>query len=733
MKKLLFLIILNSTFYILNSFCFSQQNKLDSLLTLLKKDKEDTSKVNHLNALSRLFMYQNPDTAITLANQALGIITPVSSPEFSSTKDGAVENKVNAIRANTLGNLGSYYYLKTDYINALDFYLKALKIDETLNNNKGIAKHLGNIGNVYVGQGNYTKALDNYLKALKIDDGLDNKNGIATHLCNIGSIYCKQGDYPKALDYYFKAQKMFEVIGFKNDIASILGNIGSVYGYQGNYTKALDYYFKTLKITQELGNKTSTAAFLGNIGAIYSTQGDYPKAIDYYFQALEIDNELGFKEGMAVHLCNIGSLYTVTGKFKEAEQYLNKAIDIDNSIGTLDYLRQTEELLSILYDTTGRTKEAFFHYKKAIALKDTLFSQESKKQLIRKEMNYEFDKKEAATKAENEKQQAVATAEKHKQQFVLILVSFVLVLVFIFAAFVFRSLRITRKQKNIIEVQKNEVLQQKEMVEKQKEIVEKQKEEIVESITYAQCIQQRILLEESAMRHYLPNSFIYYQPKDIVSSNFYWFTKIDDIIILAAIDCTGHGVPGAFMSIIGNTLLNEIVNKNHKTLPSEILRLLNLGVYDALHQKKDEDFLVDGMVIALCSIDYKNNILQFAGAQNPLYVVSDNTMEVIQADIHEIGGDGRITKIIAPIKKGYTNNVIPIKKDMSIYLFSDGYVEQFGGDGGEKYGTPKFKELLLSNHHLTMQKQKEVIVSAHADWKGLTDQVDDILVMGVKL
>jgi len=488
----------------------------------------------------------------------------------------------------------------------------------------------------------------------------------------------------------------------------------------------LYYDFEALKMAVESGNQKHIAVLLGNIGNVYMDQGDYIEALKYDFKALKMEEALGNKNGIAIDLGNIGLLYTKIGKFKDAEQYQKRAYAINDSIGALDYLMQTEEHLSQLYDTMGRHKDALIHYKKAVALKDTLFSQENKKQLVRKEMNYEFDKKEAATKAGHDKEMAVAAAEKKKQQFILILVTCFLLLVFLFAGFVFRSLTITRKQKNIIEVQKNEVLQQKE-------IVEKQKEKIVDSITYAQRIQQSILMEESEIQNYLRECFIYFQPKDIVSGDFYWCSEIDGKIIMAAVDCTGHGVPGAFMSMIGNTLLNQIVNENRITKPSEILRLLNLGVYEALHQKKEDALSEDGMDIALCCIDYKNNEIQFAGAQNPLYVISDGLIEVIKAEIHGIGGGGMIAKIRDPVKKEFTNHVIPMKRDMSIYLFSDGYSDQFGGNERKKFGTQRFKELLLSIQHLNMQKQKELIAIAHEAWKGSTPQIDDILAIGIRI
>jgi len=296
-----------------------------------------------------------------------------------------------------------------------------------------------------------------------------------------------------------------------------------------------------------------------------------------------------------------------------------------------------------------------------------------------------------------------------------------------------------RSEKEKVELANTIIRSEKEKVElanieisEQKKIVEKQKEKIIDSITYAQRIQQSILMEEAEVQNYLPNSFIYFQPKDIVSGDFYWCSKLNDKIIIAAVDCTGHGVPGAFMSMIGNTLLNQIVNEKHITKPSEILELLNLGVYEALHQKKDGALSDDGMDIALCTIDYKNNEVHFSG-QNPLYVVSDGQIEVIEGDVNGIGGGGMIAKLHDPLKKVFTNHVIPIKDGMSIYLSTDGYLDQFGGSDRKKFGIKKFKDLLLSSQHLSMKKQKELIALAHTEWKRNTVQIDDVLIIGIRV
>ena len=265
MKNKFLFIILNASF-IFHSFCFSQNRTIDSLLTLLKTDKADTNKVKHLNELGWALMYQNPDTSIILGNQALAIITPIPSLEFSMNKEVEGSEGIRSLLATTLGNQGVYYYFKADYLRALDYYLKELKIEEELKNKKGILRCLGNIGIVYCIKGDYPKALDYLFKTLSIAEELGDKNLIAPQLCNIGNIYTQQNDYPKALNYFFKAIKMAEKLGDKNGIAIQLGNIGNIYTRQGDYPKALDCFFKALKIAEKLGDKSGIARYLGNIG-----------------------------------------------------------------------------------------------------------------------------------------------------------------------------------------------------------------------------------------------------------------------------------------------------------------------------------------------------------------------------------------------------------------------------------------------------------------------------------
>src|SRR3989344_72568 len=433
----------------------AQQNKIDSLLLLLNEAKDDTSKVHYLNAVGWEFKYSKPDTAIILSSEALSIAEKISTSSNEAIADAGKKGI-----ATSFNNLGSYYRLGGDYSKALDHFLKALKIDETLNWRKGIATRLGNIGSVYYEQGNYSKALEYYLKALKIDEELKDKKGLTLRLGLIGSIHLSQENYPKALDYYFKALKIAEENGDKSLISIWLGNIGLANFSLGNYSEALDYYFRALKIEEEQGSKNGIARNLGNIGGCYHRQAELlghnshkgdslsNKALDYYFKALKIVEELGHKNSIAIWLGDIGSLYSQMGRFKEAEKYLLSSVALSDSIGALNELMLFEEFLSHLYDTTDRHELALIHYKKAMSLKDSIFSEEKNKELTRKEMNYEFEKKETLAKAEQDKKDAVT-------KIIIYSISGGLFLVLILAVFIFRGYKQKQKANSIITEQKH--------------------------------------------------------------------------------------------------------------------------------------------------------------------------------------------------------------------------------------------------------------------------------------
>ncbi len=723
MKKKLFLLILSISLFAVSNIAQNADN--DSLLNLIRQDKQDTLKAKHLIAYARNMAYINPDTAIILCKEALQLVTPVTSPEFSNVKAGTEVYAIELIRLKAIGSLGNCYFMKSDFFKALECYTQALKIAEKLNHKKSIAAYSGNLGNVYSLQGNYPKALDYLSKALKINEELNDQGGVATTLLNIGSIYLYLEDYEKSLQYDLKALKLSEKTDNNKIKETVLGNIGIIYRHQGKYEDAMKYNTMAFDVAKADGNKSGMGSQLGSIGEIYTATKDYTNALKYHFKSLALAEEVGDKNEIALNLGFIGELYMLTGDFKKAEDYLKRSHELYKVIGVLDNLAEVQSSLSHLYDTTGRYKEALTHYKEAVRIKNQIYNEKNEKKMVQKEMTLEFEKREALTKSVHEKQLAIAEAEKKRQWIVFWCIIVVLAVSVGFAAVVLRSLRITRKQKEIIEAQKN-------VVQKQKEIVEKQNEKILDSITYAQSIQQSILIEEDDIRRFLPDSFVFYKPKDIVSGDFYWFSKLDDKIIVAAVDCTGHGVPGAFMSMIGNTLLHQVVNENRVTSVSEILRQLNIGIYNALRQGTNRALSKDGMDIALCCIDFKTKELHFSGAQQPLYIVKDNELIVVNGDRNSVGGGYRMMNS-DPMKTNYASHTFSLTDNMTIYLSTDGYLDQFGGEHRKKMGFQEFKNLLLNNRHLSMQEQKHALAAAHDSWKGNNAQIDDILVMGIKI
>jgi len=276
-----------------------------------------------------------------------------------------------------------------------------------------------------------------------------------------------------------------------------------------------------------------------------------------------------------------------------------------------------------------------------------------------------------------------------------------------------------------------------EKVKERTKTIEEQKNKITDSITYARKIQESILPSDKTVKSHFPESFVLYLPKDIVSGDFYWVASpaTDDKgnpnekIFIAAADCTGHGVPGAFMSMIGKTILSEIVTGKKILNPCDILQELNRSIIESLNQDNDkEDIQSDGMDITICQVDYAKKLVTIGCANHVVFVVSNDTIEVIEGDMFSIGGLFTILQ-----KPKFSNHEITIDRDMSIYIFSDGYQDQFGGDKNQKFMMNNFKELIFSLRNLPMEEQKQALLKEHLAWRGNTRQIDDVLVIGIKI
>jgi serine phosphatase RsbU (regulator of sigma subunit)/TPR repeat protein len=772
------ILIISSLIYSLPR-CYSQSQKIDSLVQVIKSlntngtnEETNIEKINALNELAAEYRFSNPDTVLIMTEESI----------FLSRK---IKNKIGLSKA--LHIKGGALMDKGNYRESLVNYFEALKLLEEAINETDLGKKspknqlksdwgvvLGNIGIAYHNLADYPNTLKYYFKALKIDEELSKSSnkliaqsgiqGVARHLGNIGLVYYDQGNYHKALDYYSRAVKLNSdllnqaakqgsaerIRSHKNLIATWVGNIGLVYLDQSvpnntqviskviksqNLDTAFNFIFKALELDEELGNKFGIARHLGNIGWAYCIQADLlsddrsiakslTQALEYYFKALELDKELGNKSGISRHLANIGSSYIKTKNYSEAEKFLNQAIGIAYEINELNLIKDHEYNLSILYDLTGRQQLALEHYRKFIAAKDSIASDENAKKQVEQEMQYEFDKKEAVAKAQREKKDLIAfeELEKQKMQRNGFIIGFILMLSL--SGVSYYSYQNKKKANTVIS-------KQKEQVEKQKHLVEEKQKEILDSINYAKRIQEAILPSRDSFIQNLKNSFVLYKPKDVVSGDFYWLEKFEGKVLFAAADCTGHGVPGAMVSVICSNALSKSLLEEHITNPGKILDRTRELVIERFVKSGEE--VKDGMDISLVSLDYKEQnlpgeqkaTLQWSGANNPLWIVSEGRLIEMKPDKQPIGNYAEA--------KAFTTHSIELQAGDNIYIFTDGFVDQFGGEKGKKFKTANFKNLLLSVQKETMEKQKEILYEAIEKWRGALEQVDDICIIGVQI
>jgi len=666
------------------------------------------------------------------------------NPTIDSLKTLLALEKVDTSKVNLMNKIGIELKSTGEYEDALKIAEQAKILAEKTGFKKGIANSLNNIGVIYFEQGNYPEALKNHFAGLKIREEIGDKKGIATSLNNIGNVYNYQGNYLEALQNHLASLKIKEEIGDKKGISKSLNNIGIIYEIQGNYSEALKKHLASLKINEEIGDKRGIAMSLNNIGNVYYNQGNYPEVLENYLASLKIMEEIGDQFGIAISLNNIGKTYIATGKTTEGKEFLKRSLQLSKEIRVLENIKNSYGNLALADSALGNYKSAYENYKMYILYRDSLINEENSKKTVQQQMQFEFDKKEALTKADQEKKDAIATEEKEKQSLMLSSVMAGLILVVSFSGFIYNRFRVTKKQKNIIEKQKEEVDKQRELAEsrkliaeEQKHIIEEKQKEILDSIHYAKRIQHAMLTSESYFDEYLKAEyFIFYQPKDIVSGDFYWAVSHHNKFYIVTADCTGHGVPGAFMSLLNISFLNEnviergiedpalILNEQRK----EIIKALNPKGLSAEAEAKAETSVGvnDGMDCVLTTFDIENNRLQFAAANNPLWLIRENQLIEFKPDKMPVGKYDEKAN-------DFNSQSIELKKGDIIYTFTDGYADQFGGEKGKKFKYSKLKELLLSINHKTMSEQKEILNETFETWKGNLEQIDDVCVIGVRV
>ncbi len=566
------------------------------------------------------------------------------------------------------------------------------------------ANAYNHMGVILKERGEILKALKYYHESLKLEEKHGNLMGLGTSLNNIGVLYHNMGENDKAITYYRRSLNIAKQLELPN-LADRYWNIATWFAENNDSSTyylrlAGDEYYK-------LGGDYGLGSYHYVLGTIQSRSKLYQISSDHFKQAIYHYKKLN-------HLTYVIRAHTLiaqnaieTENFLMAEKHADLAMDLSNDLENVLGIMQASDVLYKVYLKRGDYKKALSSYKLFVTMSDSVKNMELVAAAIRQNISYEYEKEKVIRETEYSKVLEL-NKEKEKRQNLIITASVIgLLLVLVFAFFIQSKLKVTRKQKDIIEIQK---------------------QEMTDSIQYAKRIQSAILPQQAIWSNGIPNSFVLYKPKDVVAGDFYWMESVAPTgknkstkVLFAAADCTGHGVPGAMVSVVCNNALNRSVREHGLIDPGQILDKTREIVVQEF--EKSEEDVKDGMDIALCSLE--GNKLQYAGAHNPLWVIRNGEIIETKANKQPIGQFDN--------PEPYTTHSFDLEPGDSIYIFSDGYVDQFGGEKGKKFKAKAFRELLLSIQGKSMEEQKTIIDDTFETWRGSLEQIDDVCVIGVKV
>ncbi len=696
--------MLQSKYFIFLYFLFlpiillGQNREIDSLKNVVINLPEDTNKVKVINEISWNLLYTSKyDEARDYANKAL-----------------ILSNKLNYLlgQVKAIVRLGLADEEQGKYPSALDHYFEALHLSNDHNFTKGKNMALNNIGNTYYHLLDLPRALDYHLLALKTAEKLRDSVSISKSYNNIGNIYNAMEEYHKALEYYLQSYNISTKDLVGEDLASILSNIGQVYTHLNKLDTALLYNGRALEIRKKFGYTEGVITSLNNLGTTYQHKLEYQKALDCFNNELKLAIEIGSQQDESLALFNIAFTNRELKNYRESILYVKKSIAISQLLGTKNDIKDDYKFLAETYWDMKMPDSSAVYYNNYLKLTDTLSNYQRKNNITEKMQQYDFEKaRDKEQLAEAEKN--IITNERLRRQKVIIRSFAAIAILLLILGFVaYRGYIIKKKDNLLLALQKKEI--------------EEKHSEITKSINYAQRIQNAILPPIDTIKIAFPESFILFKPKDIVSGDFYWFYETPTGYLIAAADCTGHGVPGAFMNMIGSEKLNEAVIESH--YPDEMLHFLNHGIKTSLRQTENDQSTRDGMDIALCFFNKQTNTLTYSGANRPLWIIKKGhkTITEIKATKESIGGYTKDNQV-------FEKHIIQLEQGDAFYIFSDGYADQFGGTLDKKITTKRLKEILIDIVEKPMLEQKNYLENFINNWKVEKEQIDDILVMGIKI
>jgi serine phosphatase RsbU (regulator of sigma subunit)/uncharacterized protein HemY len=711
MNRTLFLFL----FFILIAPVLQAQDKnvSDSLTRIAEKNPADTNSLNAYIDLSKSTINSDFNKSLAYALNALDVANQLDD---------------NLSKGKAYLQIGNCHYSYSHSKEAIENFHTAISFFELSGSDKSyLGKCYNNIGNTEKKMGRNKDAMESYLQSKKLYEDGKNKKGMAGIYNNIGNILLTQNQQGKAKEYFFLARQMNIEINNKPWLGINLMNIGICYFDVLQYDSAEFYFLAAMKIYKEENEMSNWAAVVMNLGNVYQQEKDYEKSLAFYNQALDFDRKTGKEADIAFLFCNIAESYISEGIYDKALRLLDSSVILSVKYEDPNSLVAAYKGYSSLYEKTGDFKNAHAFYKLYASMKDSLGNADMKSQMDQMEESFRDEKQkkeiELLTQKNLMQKQEGELKDVHAN---IVIYSSVGIAIFVLGLSVILYKRYQLKKKaNIVLEERNQ------QIELKNAIIEEKNKDISDSINYAKKIQDTLLPEMHELETIFSESFVFFRPKNVVSGDFYWFYKTrretdSEIILVAAADCTGHGVPGAFMSMIGIDKMNQAVLEFDISHPQEILSTVNRWLKTILKQDDETGGMRDGMDVALISIDPTTMRMEFSGANRPLWVIRDETLIEIPSTKASLGGH-------TPILQEFSTHNFELKKNDCIYLFTDGYADQFGGERGKKLMSKHFKRLLLSIIKEPMEKQKKILEDTLIKWMGKHDQVDDICVIGIRI
>ena len=611
--------------------------------------------------------------------------------------------------------LARYYSLKGKIDSALLFLPVAIKYARISKDTSLIVSSYLFYARSLSTASQYNKAIEQALIAQKFSDHIKDIKLKIKLFHDLGFVHSGIGLHHKAISYYKKGLEIGKMNSDTFNVANISARLGGEFQYINSNDSALIYNLQGLKLFKQLNHKRGIGASMVNLASTYAALKQYDKAIQVSLDAIKIRQELGDDYAVTMLKANLTDCYVYKHDLKKALAMALECEILVKKQNEIELIEQNYSSLSRIYHALNNNDLAYTYSQKLISLKDSIFEKTNLTAINELQTKYETEKKEkeiSLLQLENKSNEEKALAEKNTRNLIIASITFIALIIAVFTFLLYKRFAISNRQKVIIQ--------------KQKDIVDEKNKEVFDSINYALTIQQAVISSEHELINGLTDAMVFFKPKDIVSGDFYWHTSLNHYIFYVVADCTGHGVPGAFMSLMGMNYLSEIINEKKVIDTAEILNLLREKVIASLNKSNSTTQKRDGMDMVIVRLDTHTKQIQFSGANNSIYILNQQGLKEIKGNKMPIGlhsGDVR----------SFENKTVQLAANDRVFAFTDGLPDQFGGPKGKKLMYKRLETLIAESSHTSLQSFKETLTTVFENWKGAAEQVDDITLICLQI